>query len=58
MDAQQIADAVERVQRERNELRDLIVSVLGSVLEELPGGDAIAHLPAAVIAEIRSHLGL
>lgn len=58
MDAQQLGDAVERIQRERNKLRDLIVNVLGSVLEELPDGSAIAHLPASVIADIRDHLGV
>lgn len=58
MNAQELGEAVERVQRERNKLRDLIVNVLGSVLEELPDGSAIAHLPASVVGDIRDHLGL
>lgn len=57
MDAHQLADAVARVQYERNRLRDLMVAVLDSVTESRPDGSGFAHLPAWLLDEIRNQLG-
>lgn len=57
MDAQQLGDAVARIQYERNRLRDLLVAVVDSVTESRPDGSGFAHLPAWLLEEIRSQLG-
>lgn len=53
----QIIDRVADMQSDRRAMRDLLVRVLDGLAEIRDDGSAIAHIPGAVLAEIRAHLG-
>lgn len=55
MNAAQLADAVTRVQNDRDALRRLLARVEESVHTEASGGSAVAFLSADLLADIRQH---
>lgn len=55
--ADELVNLARRLQQERNELHELLTSVMDSVLDRAPDGLTVAYLSERVVSEIKRHLG-